>query len=86
MVKYTKLPAISGRKLIKLLQKDGWIIHRRTRHGIALIKVVSGRTKATIVQDTRATIPDGTLSDILGQKQTGISKKGLLDLINEYGL
>ena len=69
-----------------LLEKDGWIIHRRTRHGIALIKDVNGRTKTTIVQDTRATIPDGTLSDILGPKQTGIGKKGLLELANKYGI
>ena len=86
MVKYTKLPAISGKKLIKLLQKDGWIIHRRTRHGIALIKVVSGRTRTTIVQNTRAIIPDGTLSDILGRKQTGIGRNGLLELVNKYGI
>jgi len=86
MVKYTKLPAISGKKLIKLLQKDGWIIHRRTRHGIALIKVVNGRTRTTIVQDTIVSIPDGTLLDILGQKQTGIGKKGLLKLVNKYGI
>lgn len=86
MVKYTKLPAISGKKLIKLLQKDGWIIHRRTRHGIALIKVVNGCTRTTIVQDTIVSIPDGTLLDILGQKQTGIGKKGLLKLVNKYGI
>jgi len=85
-MKYTKLPAISGKKLIKLLRQDGWEIHRRTRHGIALIKAVGGRTRTTIVQDTRASIPDGTLSDILGQKQTGIGKKGLLELVNKYGV
>ena len=86
MSKYTKLPPITGKKLIKLLQRAGWIEHRRTRHGIALIKEVNGRTKTTIVQDTRATIPDGTLLDILGPKQTGISKKGLLELANKYGI
>ena len=86
MTKYTKLPTISGKKLIKLLQKDGWVIQRRTRHGIALIKVIGDRTRATIVQDTRASIPEGTLSDILGTKQTGIGKRGLLELVNKHGL
>lgn len=86
MPKYTQLPAISGNKLIKLLQKDGWIIHRRTRHGVALIKTIGGRTRTTIVQDTRAIIPPGTLSDILGRKQTGIVRKGLLELVNKYGI
>lgn len=86
MTKYTKLPTITGKKLIKLLQKDGWIIHRRTRHGVALIKDIGGRTRTTIVQDTRAIIPDGTLSDILGPKQTKIGKRGLLELANKYGI
>lgn len=86
MVKYTALPAITGKQLIKLLRKDGWKIHRRTRHGIALIKVMSDRTRVTIVQDTRAPLPDGTISKILGQDQTGIGKRGLLNLINKYGI
>ena len=38
VAKYTKLPTITGKDLIKLLQKDGWLVHRRTRHGIALVK------------------------------------------------
>ncbi len=86
MPKYTRLPAISGKKLIKLLQKDGWIIHRRTHHGVALRNKIGDRTRVTVVQDTKATLPDGTLSKILGQDQTRIGKKGLLDLINKYGI
>ena len=85
-MKYTKLPAITGKQLIKLLQKDGWIAHRRTRHGIALVKKIGDRTRVAIIQDTRAILPDGTVSKILGQDQTGIGKRGLLDLVNEYGL
>ena len=85
-MKYIKLPAITGKQLIKILQKDGWIVHRRTRHGVALKKVAGQRTITTIVQDTRAIIPEGTLSDILGQKQTGITKRGLLELVNKYGI
>ena len=86
MGKYTRLPTITGKKLIKLLQKDGWIVHRRTRHGVALIKKVSDHTKVTIIQDTRATLPEGTLSQILGQKQTGIGKRGLFNLVNKFGI
>lgn len=86
MAKYTKLPTITGKELIKLLQKDGWIVHRRTRHGVALIKKMGDHTKVTIIQDTRATLPEGTLSEILGQKQTGMGKKGLLNLINKFGI
>ncbi len=83
---YRKLPAISGKKLIRLLVKDGWEIKRRARHGVALTRLFSDRTRVTIVPDTRAALDDGTLSAILGVKQTGIGKAGLLNLIDKYGL
>ena len=86
MTKYTKLPAISGKKLIKLLQKDGWILKRRAQHGVALAKAVSDRTKVTVIPDTNASLDEGTLAAILGPKQTDIRKRGLLDLINKFGL
>jgi len=83
---YTKIPAISGKQLSRLLQKDGWVIGRKTQHGISLTKSVSGRTKVTVIPDTRAALPDGTLSAILGVMQTGIGKRGLLNLLNKYGI
>lgn len=86
MAKYSKVPKLSGKKLSRLLQRDGWKVHRRTRHGIALIKTIGAYTRTTIIQDTRADIPEGTLADILGQKQMGIGEKGLLKLINRYGI
>lgn len=86
MVKYTRLPTINGKKLIKLLQKAGWIIHGRAKHGVALRKSYADRTRVTIVPDTSAPLDDGTLSAILGHKQTNIRKKGLLKLINKFGI
>lgn len=85
MPKYTKLPAITGKQLIKLLKKDGWTVGRKAKHGIALTKAFSNRTRVTFVPDTRASLPEGTLQDILSTDQTGIGKRGLLDLINKYG-
>ena len=79
---YTVIPAISGIQLIKLLEKDGWVKGRRTRHGIALTKFIGERTKVTVIPDTRAPLPEGTLRAILGTKQTGIGKRGLLELLN----
>ena len=79
---YTVAPAISGRQLINLLKRDGWAEGGRTRHGVALTKLVGGRTKIAIIPDTRASLPKGTLHDILGVKQTGIGKRGLLELLN----
>lgn len=86
MPKYTRAPALSGKQLIKLLQKDGWILKGRTRHGVALAKQFGDRTKVTVIPDTNASLDDGTLAAILGVKQTGIGKKGLLDLLNKFGL
>jgi predicted RNA binding protein YcfA (HicA-like mRNA interferase family) len=77
---------LSGKELIKILGKDGWQIKRRTKHGVALAKHFSDRTRVTIVPDTRALLDEGTLSAILGVKQTNIRKRGLLDLINKFGI
>ncbi len=86
MARYTKLSAISGKKLIKLLRKDGWIPKRHTQHGIALAKTIGDHTKVTVIPDTRASLDEGTLAAILGPKQTGIGKRGLLELINKFGI
>ena len=77
---------ITGKQLIKLLQKDGWVIGRRTRHGVSMTKSFSDHTKVTIIPDTRASLDDGTLAAILGVKQTCIGKPGLLKLIDEHGI
>jgi predicted RNA binding protein YcfA (HicA-like mRNA interferase family) len=86
MSKYTQLPALSGKQLIELLQKDDWITKRRSTHGVALVKHFGNHSKVTVIPDTTASLDDGTLAAILGVKQTGISKKGLLDLVNKFGL
>jgi predicted RNA binding protein YcfA (HicA-like mRNA interferase family) len=83
---YTKLPPLNGKQLIRLLEKDGWVGCGRTRHGVALVKQTGNKKVITIVPDKKAELPDGTLSNILGVKQTGIGKAGLLDLVNKYGL
>lgn len=83
---YTKLPAVSGKKLIRLLKKDGWAQKRRTKHGVSLAKSFGDRTRVTVVPDTRASLDEGTLGAILGPKQTGIGKRGLLGLVNKYGI
>ena len=86
MVKYTKIPAINGKKLIKLLKRDNWEVKRRAQHGVALAKTFSDRTRVTIIPDTSVPLDEGTLSAILSSKQTGIRKRGLLDLINRWGI
>lgn len=84
--KYTEAPAISGKKLIRLLRKDDWIVKRQAEHGVALAKFFPDRTRVTVIPNTTVSLDDGTLGAILGPKQTGIGKRGLLALINEFGL
>ncbi|MCL0070893.1 hypothetical protein M1N44_03895, partial [Dehalococcoidia bacterium] len=79
------LPALSGNQLDRLLEKDGFVPKRRATHGIAKVKRLGNRNVVTIISDTTEPLPDGTLSAILGPKQTGIGKKGLRELIKKYG-
>ncbi|MFA5308708.1 MAG: hypothetical protein WC370_04380 [Dehalococcoidales bacterium] len=81
-----KLPRIRGKQLIKLARADGWIIKRRATHGVALAKKFSDRFRVTVIPDTRAELDEGILAAIIGPKQMGIGKQGLLALIEKYGL
>lgn len=83
---YTAIPAITGKQLINLLKKDRWEGGRRAAHGISLTKRIGQRTRVTVVPHTRASLPRGTLQAILGPKQTGIGRRGLLELLNKYGI
>jgi len=77
--------SISGKTLIKLALRDGWEIRRRATHGVSLAKRVTDRTRVTVIPDSRAPLPEGTLAAIIGPKQMGIGRKGLEDLIKNYG-
>jgi predicted RNA binding protein YcfA (HicA-like mRNA interferase family) len=83
---YTKIPAITGRQLIRLLKKDGWSTGRKANHGRTLFKDVGSQKVVTFVPEKSSALPNQTLSQILGIKQTGLGKKGLLGLLNKYGL
>ena len=73
---------ISGRRLIRLLERDGWERVRQANHGIWLRKKVGDKTLHTTVKDTTKTIPSTTLGQILGQKQTGLGHAGLRKLLD----
>jgi len=85
-LKYTTIPAITGKQFIRLLLKDGWVEKRRGTHGISLAKKIGYRTVVTDIPDKRASLPKGTLMGLLSRKQTRLGKKGLLKLINKHGL
>jgi predicted RNA binding protein YcfA (HicA-like mRNA interferase family) len=82
------LPGITGFQLIRLLERDDWVAKRRSRHGQVLSKFFpkEGRHRVTVVQRTRASLPTGTLAGILSEKQTGIGRHGLSQLIRKHGL
>ncbi len=81
---HDKIPAVTGEQLIRLLVKDGWVECGRRTHGIGLTKNVGGINLITIVPTKSTPIPEGTLSEILGQKQTRLGKEGLAALIARY--
>jgi len=82
-LKYRKIPALSGIELINLLEKDGWEIKRQAKHGVSLIKRVGVRTKVAVIPNKSSSLPEDTLHRILSLKQTGMRKKGLLELLNK---
>jgi predicted RNA binding protein YcfA (HicA-like mRNA interferase family) len=81
-----KLPRVRGKQLIRLVVQDGWIIKRRATHGVALSKKFGNRNRVTVIPDSRAELDEGTLAAIIGPKQMGIGKQGLLELIDKYGI
>lgn len=80
------LPAITGNQLIKLLAKGGWQVKRHATHGVSMSKKVGNRNLVTVIPSKDDSLPPGTLSAILGPKQTKLGRKGLSNLIDTYGL
>lgn len=85
MPQYRRLPTITGEQLIALLMKDGWVNCGQKTHGVGLTKKVGNRNLVTVIPVNRELV-DYVLSSILGTQQTCIGKKGLLGLVNKYGL
>ena len=85
MQKYRKLPTMTGKQLLALLMKDGWISCGQKTHGVGLTKMVGHINLVTVIPANRPVV-DFVLSAILGPQQTRIGKKGLLELVNKYGL
>lgn len=81
-------PAITGPQLIRLLVKDGWEIRRKMNHGQGLVKYFPeiDRTLVTCIPDRNKPLSKNTLGKILGPEQTRLGKKGLYELIEQYGL
>ena len=73
-----KLPSIKPRKLIKIFEKEGYVIDRQKGSHVILFHSLS-RRRLTIPMHTRD-IPNGTLLAII--KDTGMTKDEFLKLVN----
>jgi predicted RNA binding protein YcfA (HicA-like mRNA interferase family) len=72
------LPAISGRQLLRALQRAGFVVLRQKGSHVSLEKRTADGYWRTIVPMHREMRP-GTLSDILNQ--SGITKDQLRELL-----
>lgn len=72
------LPVISGRKLVRALERAGFVILRQRGSHVSMEKKNSEGYWRTIVPMHRE-IRHGTLADIL--HQTGLTKEQLRDLL-----
>ena len=72
------LPAISGRQLVRALQRKGFVLLRQKGSHVAMGMRTSTGYWRTVVPMHREIRP-GTLSDILNQ--TGLSKEELAELL-----
>ena len=73
-----KLPRLSGRKVIKILSKVGFMPVRQKGSHIILKKVTNNGAKALVVPD-HDEIDRGTLLEII--RQAGLKKEDFLHLM-----
>ena len=73
-----KLPILSSRKVLKVLQSEGFEITRQSGSHIILVKYVDNK-KLTVVVPKHAEIAKGTLLSIISQ--SGLTKEEFLELI-----
>ena len=73
-----KLPVLSGRDVIKILSKQGFITARQKGSHIILVKE-SKDGKSGVVVPNHKEIDKGTLLEII--RQSGMTKEGFLKLI-----
>lgn len=72
------LPVVSGRRLIRALQRAGFVVLRQKGSHVALERRSDGETWQTVVPLHRE-LCTGTLSDIL--QQTGLTPDELRELL-----
>ena len=74
----TRLPALSGSDLIKILSKAGFQFVRQKGSHIILVKFTESKKRAVVVPNHKE-IDRGTLSEII--RQAGLTKDEFLKLV-----
>jgi predicted RNA binding protein YcfA (HicA-like mRNA interferase family) len=74
----TRLPSVSGERLVRALKRAGFIQLRQKGSHVSLEKRIGEKTLRTVVP-LHSTLAKGTLSDIL--KQAALTVDELLELL-----
>jgi predicted RNA binding protein YcfA (HicA-like mRNA interferase family) len=74
----TRLPSVSGERLVRALKRSGFIQLRQKGSHVSLEKRIGEKTLRTVVP-LHSTLAKGTLSDIL--KQAALTVDELLELL-----
>ncbi len=74
----TRLPSVSGERMVRALKRAGFIQLRQKGSHVSLEKRTGEKALRTVVP-LHPTLAKGTLSDIL--KQTGVTVDELLELL-----
>lgn len=74
---------VTGRELMRLLERDGWVSGGRRTHGIYYSKRFPGELhpRTTLVPDTSTPLSPGILGAILSVRQTRLGSAGLRALM-----
>lgn len=73
-----KLPVLSGHKVIKALNKDGWIQRRTKGSHVILVKIIDEQ-KVALVVPLHKEIDKGTLIEII--RQARLKREEFLKLL-----
>lgn len=75
-----RLPVLSGKKLLRALEKDNFVVVRQKGSHVSIQKITPGATRHSIIP-MHKDLAKGTLRDILNQ--CGISKERLAELLEK---
>ena len=78
------IPAISGKRLVRLFERAGWRRVWVAPHGVVFDRhCADGTYRFTTIPNKSRSLAPATLSRIL--RQSGLGRAGLLKLIEEHG-